>query len=109
MSIGVPARRGRGPTSASMLFLSVVPGQNLIENDGAECCGAYSSHCESAELEGKVAGTGRKRRSDGDQISWVGEVYPILYPDPAGHGGYQTKQHDQQATGAAITRVPIKP
>ncbi len=43
---------------AGMLFLRVTPGQNLIEDDGAERCGAYSSHGESAELERKVTDAG---------------------------------------------------
>jgi hypothetical protein len=43
--------------------------------------------------DGEIGGAG-----DGDQNSWVGEIYLILYPDPACHGGYQAKQHDRQAT-----------
>src|SRR6516164_11469936 len=80
-----------------MLFHRPLPSQNLIENDGAECCGADSSHREVAELERQVAGTGRKRCTDGDQIPLVGEIDFVLNPDPAGHGGDQPKQHDRQA------------
>ena len=79
-------------------MVSAVPREDLIEDDGSECCGANPSHREGAELECEVAGSCCERGCDGDQISWVREIYPILDPDPACHGGYQAKQHDRQAT-----------
>src|SRR5215469_7940919 len=84
------------PFSRSLLH-RMLPSQNLIEDDSAECCGAYSSRRERAELERKVASAGRERRCDSDQIPWVGEVDAILYPDPACHGGDRASQHDHQA------------
>src|SRR5690348_11702980 len=92
-----PAPRGRRARASALLF-SAVPRENLIEDDGAERRSADPSHREGAELEGEVAGPRRKRGCDGDQISWVREIYLILHPDPASHGGYQAKQHDGQAT-----------
>src|ERR1700758_206668 len=92
-----PAPRGRRARASTLLF-SAVPRENLIEDDGAERCGANPSHREGPELECEVAGPCRKRDSDGDQISWIGEIYLILYPDPACHGGDQAKQHDRQST-----------
>ena len=83
---------------AGTSFGDSVPSEDLIEDDGAECCGAYSAHFEIAERESKVAGAGGERHSDGDHVSRVAEVHPVLYPDPAGHGGYQPKQHDRQST-----------
>ena len=40
------------PRRARLLFLGVMPAQNLIEDNGAERCGTYAAHCETAELEG---------------------------------------------------------
>ena len=53
-------------------MFGAVPRENLIEDNGAEGCGANPSHREGAELECEVAGPCRKRGCDGDQISWVG-------------------------------------
>src|SRR5215831_15454862 len=69
-----------------------------MEDDGAEGCGANPSHLKRAELECEVASPRRQCYCDGDQISWVGEIYLVLYPDPAGHRGDQAEQHDRQAT-----------
>jgi len=91
-----PTPRGRRARARTLLF-GAVPRENLIEDDGAERCGADPSHREAAELECEVAGPCRKRGCDGDQISRVGEIYLILYPDPTCHGGDQAKQHDRQA------------
>ena len=48
---------------AGTSFADSVPSEDLIEDDGAECCGAYSAHFEIAERESKVAGAGGERHS----------------------------------------------
>jgi hypothetical protein len=53
------------------LFLRPVPGENLIENNGAERGGADTSHGEVAELERQIAGASGERGSDCDKISRV--------------------------------------
>jgi hypothetical protein len=55
----------------------------LIKDDCAEF--AYSSHCESTELEREVAGAGHKRSSDGEQdLGWTAQVHQIWARNPAG-------------------------
>lgn len=48
------------------LLFTAVPRKNLIEDNGAERCGANPSYREGAELEGEVAGSCRKRGCDAD-------------------------------------------
>jgi hypothetical protein len=61
-----PAPRGRRARASALLF-SAVPRENLIEDDGAERCGADPSHREGAELKGEVAGPRRKRHPVADR------------------------------------------
>src|SRR5271163_31739 len=77
-----PGPRGRLARASALLF-SAVPPENLIEDDGAEGCGADPPHLEGTELECEVARSCRKRGCDRDQISRVGEIHLILHPDPA--------------------------
>src|SRR5215472_6787114 len=92
-----PRAQGRRARPRTLLF-SAVQRENLVEDDGARGCGADPAHREAAEFEGEVAGPRSKRGCGGDQISWVGEIYVVLYPDRACHGCYQAKQHDREAT-----------
>ena len=66
-----PDKRAR----ATAFIVQRGPPENLIEDDGAECCNANPSHREGAELKCEVAGSCRKRGCDGDQIWCVGEIY----------------------------------
>jgi hypothetical protein len=70
--------RGRARDARTALFVRAAPGHELIEDDGAESCGAHSSHRERAELQRKVAGAGRRRHGDGEMNSTTetGSIVP---------------------------------
>jgi len=61
----------RADPGSCHLFLRPVPGENLIENNGAERGGADTAHGEVAELERQIAGASGERGSDCDKISRV--------------------------------------
>ena len=74
------------------------PRENLIEDDGAEGCGANPSHREGANPSVRSPAPAVSAAATVIKFRGLDKFDLILYPDPACHGGDQAKQHDRQTT-----------
>src|SRR5258708_17987138 len=68
--------------------------EQLVENNGAECCGTNATKREAADVDGEVASAHCEGNCRRHQVAALGEVHVILYPDAPAGGGNQAKEND---------------
>ncbi len=74
--------------------LRIALAQNLVQDDSREGRRTDATKRETADVDGEVASTHREGNCRRHEVTALGEVHVILYPNAPAGGGNQAKEHD---------------